>query len=176
MFTFLPLKTIREVVAEHQACPGKFSAQKMLAAEVTELIHGESDLQQALCATEALFGGGGQCSVQRFSASDFANAFAHDKRMVSVSRSVVYGKTISELAVLAGACKSKSEASRLVRSGGLYWNNQPIADAKWIPAVELDSTSASASAGAGSFIGNGTVGIIRTGKTNYRLLRLLDDK
>ncbi|KAJ1790575.1 tyrosyl-tRNA synthetase, partial [Coemansia sp. RSA 2399] len=134
MFTFLPLKTIREVVAEHQTCPEEFSAQKLLAAEVTELIHGESGVQQALCATEVLFGSDGQSSVQRFSASDFANAFTHDKRMVSVSRSAICGKTISEIAVLAGACKSKSEASRLVRGGGLYWNNQPVADAKWIPA------------------------------------------
>ncbi|KAJ1665928.1 tyrosyl-tRNA synthetase [Coemansia sp. RSA 1813] len=167
MFTFLPLKTIQEVVAEHQAFPEKFAAQRMLAAEVTELIHGESGVQQALCATEVLFGGG-QSSIQRFSASDFASAFAHDKRMMSVSRSAVCGKTISDIAVLAGACKSKSEASRLVRGGGLYWNNQPVSDAKWIPTTDF------AAASAGNFVGDGTIGIIRIGKTNYHLLRLLD--
>ncbi|KAJ2508296.1 tyrosyl-tRNA synthetase [Coemansia sp. RSA 2049] len=167
MFTFLPKKTIQDVVAKHQACPEKFVAQKLLAAEVTELIHGVSGIRQALCATEVLFGNG-QSDVQRFSACDFADAFAHDKRMVSVPRSAVYGKSISDIAVLTGACRSKSEASRLVQGGGLYWNNQPVSDAKWIPAA--DSTSV----GCSNFVGDGTIGILRTGKTNYRLLRLLD--
>ncbi|KAI9506087.1 tyrosine-tRNA ligase [Coemansia spiralis] len=163
LFTFLPIPVISKVIAEHKVSPENFVAQKLLAAEVTELIHGESGVRQALCATEVLFGNR-LASMQQFSSSDFASAFASDKRMLSIPRSGVAGKTISDIAVLVGACKSKSEASRLVRGGGLYWNGHPVSDAKWIPTAD-----------AGSFVGQGTVGIIRTGKTNYRLLRLINE-
>ncbi|KAJ1643025.1 tyrosyl-tRNA synthetase, partial [Coemansia asiatica] len=39
MFTLLPISQIDEVMLQHRAAPENFSAQKMLAAEVTELIH-----------------------------------------------------------------------------------------------------------------------------------------
>ncbi|KAJ1733310.1 tyrosyl-tRNA synthetase [Coemansia biformis] len=163
MLTLLPLPRIRQVMEEHSRAPDRFAAQRLLAAEVTELIHGEAGLQQALCATEVLFGGRAGYGLRQFSSQDFCSAFAHDGRMVAVARSAVAGKNISDIAVLVGACGSKSEAARLVRSGGLYWNNAPVLDSKWVPSDSGDS-----------FVGNGTIGVIRTGKTNYRLLRLLE--
>ncbi|KAJ2000798.1 tyrosyl-tRNA synthetase [Coemansia thaxteri] len=161
LFTLLPLPHISQVLTAHKKAPEQFSAQKLLAAEVTELIHGVAGLQRALCATEVLFGGS-LSSIKSFSAQDFAEAFALDQRMVSVPAAAVEGKSISDIAVLIGSCKSKSEAARLVNGGGLYWNNRPVADSRWVPL-----------ASRGDFVGQGTIGIMRTGKTNYRLLRLL---
>ncbi|KAJ1944249.1 tyrosyl-tRNA synthetase [Kickxella alabastrina] len=161
LFTLLPISEISRVMAEHQLSPEGFAAQRLLATEVTELIHGESGVNKALCATEVLFGNQLD-SIQKYSQGDFAEAFAHDQRMVSVSKNEVTGKSLGEIAVLVGSCKSKSEATRLARGGGLYWNNQPVDDSKWVPRVS-----------AGDYIGQGTIGIIRTGKTNYRLLRIL---
>ncbi|KAJ2714257.1 tyrosyl-tRNA synthetase [Coemansia spiralis] len=163
MLTLLPLSQIAQVMAEHGQAPDRFAAQKLLAAEATELLHGEAGLQQALCATEVLFGARTGDALRKFTGRDFASAFAHDSRMVSVGRAAAAAMTISDIAVVVGACKSKSEAARLVRSGGLYWNNEPVRDSKWVPGV------------TGGFIGDGTVGVIRTGKTNYRLLRLVDE-
>ncbi|KAJ1960698.1 tyrosyl-tRNA synthetase [Dipsacomyces acuminosporus] len=163
IFTLLPLSQISEVMAEHSSAPEKFAAQRLLASEATELIHGESGLQQALCATQVLFGDRSM-SLKGFAAKDFANAFALDRRMVALPRSSVIGKQLAEIAVLAGACRSKSEATRLARGGGLYWNAEPRPDSKWAPSIE-----------AGDFVGDGTIGVIRTGKTNYRLIRLLDE-
>ncbi|KAI8324159.1 hypothetical protein GQ54DRAFT_256969 [Martensiomyces pterosporus] len=160
-FTLLPLPQIAKVMVEHGSAPEKFVAQRLLAQEVTELIHGEDGLQQALCATQVLFGDR-TTSLRDFSAKDFADAFALDKRMVSLPRSSVAGKQLGEIAVLVGACKSKSEATRLARGGGLYWNAEPVPDSKWVPSID-----------GGDFVGEGTIGVIRTGKTNYRLLRLL---
>ncbi|KAJ2451126.1 tyrosyl-tRNA synthetase [Coemansia sp. RSA 2336] len=162
MFTLLPLPKIAQVVEDHSQAPHNFLAQKLLAAEVTQLIHGQAGLNQALCATEVLFGSRQSLESRQFTRQDFVNAFLGDHRLVSVPRSQVLGKPISEIAVLLGSCKSKSEATRLARSGGLYWNSQPIADSKWTPSVE-----------GGDFIGENTIGIVRTGKTNYRLLQIL---
>ncbi|KAJ2758907.1 tyrosyl-tRNA synthetase, partial [Coemansia nantahalensis] len=160
ILTLLPLPQIRQTMEEHGRAPDRFGAQKLLAAEVTELVHGGAGLRQALCATEVLFGARTSDALRQFTGQDFGSAFAHDSRMVSVGRAAVAGMTVSDIAVLVGACKSKSEAARLVRSGGLYWNNEPVCDSKWVPS--------------GSFVGDGTIGVIRTGKTNYRLLRLVD--
>ncbi|KAJ1837904.1 tyrosyl-tRNA synthetase, partial [Coemansia sp. RSA 2703] len=52
MFTLLPVRRIAEVMSEHREVPENFAAQRLLAAEVTELIHGQSGLNRALCATE----------------------------------------------------------------------------------------------------------------------------
>ncbi|KAJ2814386.1 tyrosyl-tRNA synthetase [Coemansia sp. 'formosensis'] len=101
--------------------------------------------------------------MQSFSAQDFADTFAYDQRMVSIPATDIEGKSISDIAVLLGSCKSKSEAARLVGGGGLYWNNEPVADKAWKPL-----------AGTDDFIGQGSIGILRTGKTNYRILRLLN--
>ncbi|KAJ2747691.1 tyrosyl-tRNA synthetase [Coemansia sp. BCRC 34301] len=161
MFTLLPLLHIKLVMAAHSKTPERFEAQRLLAAEVTELIHGEAGVQRALCATAVLFGDS-LSPIKSFSAQDFADTFAHDQRMVSVPATNIKGKSISDIAVLLGSCKSKSEAARLVRGGGLYWNNESVTDSRWTPLV-----------GSGDFIGQGTIGILRTGKTNYRLLRLL---
>ncbi|KAJ2425964.1 tyrosyl-tRNA synthetase [Coemansia sp. RSA 2531] len=163
MFTLLPLPRIEQVMLTHSEAPERFAAQKLLAAEVTELVHGLSGLQQALCATAVLFGD--QLSpIQRFSAQDFADTFAHDQRMISIPAADIEGKSISDIAVLVGSCKSKAAAARLVSGGGLYWNNEPVMNKAWKPL-----------AGTGDFIGQGTIGIVRTGKTNYRIIRLLND-
>ncbi|KAJ2786210.1 tyrosyl-tRNA synthetase [Coemansia javaensis] len=163
MLTLVPLPRIAQTMDEHRRAPDRFAAQRLLAAEVTELVHGEAGVQQALCATEVLFGGRAGDGLRRFTAQDFASAFARDARMASAARAAVAGKTIGDIAVLVGACKSKSEAARLARGGGLYWNSEPVLDAKWVPSAER-----------GDYLGDGTVGVVRTGKTNYHLLRLVD--
>ncbi|KAJ2722959.1 tyrosyl-tRNA synthetase [Coemansia sp. Benny D115] len=161
LFTLLPIDHIEQVVAKHKSAPEEFVAQRLLAAEATELIHGVAGVTKALCATEVLFGNKIE-EISKFSKEEFALAFENDKRMVSVQGSEVLGKTLGEIAVLVGSCKSKSEAARLARGGGLYWNNQPRSDVKWVPSVENND-----------FVGQGSIGILRTGKTNYRLLRIV---
>ncbi|KAJ1724820.1 tyrosyl-tRNA synthetase [Coemansia erecta] len=161
MFTLIPIRQITDVMSGHREAPENFAAQRLLAAEVTELIHGQSGLNRALCATEVLFGGKIE-AIQKFSQQDFVDAFEGDQRMVSLARAEIEGKTIADIAVLIGSCKSKSEATRLARGGGLYWNNQPVSDSKWVPRIA-----------SADFVGQGTVGIVRTGKTNYRLVRVV---
>ncbi|KAJ2699092.1 tyrosyl-tRNA synthetase [Coemansia sp. IMI 209128] len=163
MFTLLPLLRIEQVMLAHREAPELFVAQKLLAAEVTELIHGIPGLQRALLSTAVLFGD--QLSpIKQFSEQDFVDTFAHDQRIVSVPASDIDGKTICDIAVRLGSCTSKSAAARLVSMGGLYWNNKPVADKMWKPL-----------AGTDDFLGEGTIGILRTGKTNYRILRVISD-
>ena len=57
-FTFLRKEDIDALEAKHAQNPGAREAHKALAKAVTDLIHGESATQEAMRASEILFGGG----------------------------------------------------------------------------------------------------------------------
>ena len=57
-FTFLPREEIEALEARHAEKPFLREAQKVLADEVTTLVHGAEETAQAKAAAEALFGGG----------------------------------------------------------------------------------------------------------------------
>jgi tyrosyl-tRNA synthetase len=57
LFTFLRLDQIAAAMAEHAADPGRRRAQRLLAREVTATVHGVDATEQAVRASEALFGG-----------------------------------------------------------------------------------------------------------------------
>lgn len=50
----------------------------------------------------------------------FVEALLHSSKTINVKREDVVGKSLVDVAVKAGICKSKSEARRLIASGGLY--------------------------------------------------------
>ena len=56
-FTFLSINRIEEIESEDEKAEGRPQAQKILAQEVTELVHGQSGLDAALRITDALFSG-----------------------------------------------------------------------------------------------------------------------
>ncbi|KAJ1922261.1 tyrosyl-tRNA synthetase [Mycoemilia scoparia] len=159
LFTLLPVDKIAQTIEAHKQKPEDFTAQKLLASEVTEMIHGENGFRKAIVATDVLFGK----SKSSYTKSELANAFANDPRLKTINNAVISGKTVTDLAVISESCKSKGEANRLIKNGGLYWNNQRVTDPKWIPSLEN-----------GDYIG-GSIGVLRTGKTNYRLLQIQEN-
>jgi tyrosyl-tRNA synthetase len=56
-FTFLSIDRIEEIESEDAKAEGRPQAQKILAQEVTELVHGKLGLDAALRITDALFSG-----------------------------------------------------------------------------------------------------------------------
>jgi tyrosyl-tRNA synthetase len=56
-FTFLSIDRIEEIESEDTKAEGRPQAQKILAQEVTELVHGKLGLDAALRITDALFSG-----------------------------------------------------------------------------------------------------------------------
>jgi tyrosyl-tRNA synthetase len=56
-FTLLPREEIEAIEAGHGADPGKREAQRRLAREVTALVHGPAEMEQAESAGKALFSG-----------------------------------------------------------------------------------------------------------------------
>ena len=117
LFTFLPMKEIREL--------GKYSgadireAKQRLAFETTAIVHGSENAHQAQQAAESLFSGSNSATGQ-----DKSNlpSTVIDPERISV------GLGIFDIFLETGLCKSKGEARRLQAQGGVYVNDQRIDD------------------------------------------------
>lgn len=122
-FTLMPRAEIESLAAETEARPAERAAQKALAADVTERVHGGAALTAAQRATAVLFGG----SVDGLTANEIEEIFA-DVPSVELDRSALQGEGqgIVELLHGAGAASSRSEARRAVQAGGVYLNNQRV--------------------------------------------------
>lgn len=110
IFTFLPMDEVRRLGALKDREINE--AKKILAFEVTRLVHGEAEAAKAQEAAEALFGGG--------SKSEAVPAASVDEALLKDGIGVV------DLMVLTGFARSKGEARRLIQGGGLYMNDVRI--------------------------------------------------
>ncbi|HKU59812.1 MAG TPA: tyrosine--tRNA ligase [Gemmatimonadales bacterium] len=115
LFTFLRLERIEATMAEHAADPGRRAAQRLLAREVTAMVHGEEAAAQALETAVAMFGGSG---------GDLARAELPER---VVSRAKLPGEIpIVDLLVASGLATSKGDARRGIQGRGFYLNDQAI--------------------------------------------------
>ncbi|CAB4416688.1 unnamed protein product [Rhizophagus irregularis] len=157
MFTILSMEEIDQIVKTHMKSPEERKGQEKLASEITEFVHGVAGLQKAQLATRVLFGD----SLENIRGHDLIEAFLHDsQRLTPIHRNEIVNRTIDRVAVAAGACKSRNEANKLIKVGGLYLNNQRVIEPhhKVIEGDLLD----------------GAVCVIRTGKSNYHLIQVID--
>ena len=124
-FTLLPLEEIAELRASLEAEPQKRAAQKALAADVTQRLHGETGLAAAERATAALFGG----DIAGLEADEIADVFA-DVPSSEVSGEALGGEGMSlvDLLVETGVASSKGDARRSIEQGGVYVNSARTED------------------------------------------------
>lgn len=124
MLTFLDLSEIRTMEKEmgsSQYVPN--TAQKKLAEEVVFFVHGEEGVASAKRATQGMAPGS---SAQL--SGEILQELAKDMPHATLSRKEVVGQKFSDLATRLGMTPSKGEASRLIKNGGAYLNNERIAD------------------------------------------------
>ena len=129
LFTFLRHEEIEELEQATKDEPFRRAAQKRLADEVTTLVHGAGETEQAKAAAAALFGGGDLHSLSR---STLAAAL---REAGSIQ---VEGEwpSLVDLLVAAGLSGSKSEARRSIGEGGIYLNNARVEDPELTPGEE----------------------------------------
>ena len=123
-FTWLDQPTIAALEEQVHRAPETRDAQRVLAREVTTMVHGVEQLQAAERASAVLFGS----SLANATAEQILAVF-DDVPSVYLDREVLTsGVSIGELAVTSGIAASKGEATRLVKQGGLYINDQRMTD------------------------------------------------
>lgn len=127
-FTFLDQEELARLEVEVEERPFKREAQRRLAQEMSDLVHGVEAREAVELASQALFG--------RAELSDLDEATL----AASVSETDVFefsgadGVTIVDLLVGAGLSDSKGAARRAVKEGGAYVNNARIEDETWSPS------------------------------------------
>lgn len=110
LLTFLPLEQINEMAQYKDAKINK--AKRVLAYEVTKLVHGEEEAIKAQEAAQALFGGG---------------ASSENMPSTKISRDDL-GKSILDIMLLAKLIPSKGEGRRLVQQGGVSIDGNKVTD------------------------------------------------
>ncbi|QQG51334.1 MAG: tyrosine--tRNA ligase [Candidatus Saccharibacteria bacterium] len=118
IYTLFTKEQVEALEADHKANPGSRIAQKVLAREVTTLVHGKDRCESVARVTEALFGD------RQFSdlTSDDLDALSEEIPTIDA------GKTIVESLVLAGVANSNGEARRLILGGAISVNGDKISD------------------------------------------------
>jgi tyrosyl-tRNA synthetase len=144
IFTFLTHEEIEDLDAQTAEKPFLRAAQKALADEVTTLVHGEHETEQAKAAAAALFGTG---DLHDLSPDTLAAALRE-----AGSTSASAGTPYVDLLVETGLVKSKGEARRTISEGGAYLNNERVTDVDLVP-------------GEGDLVAGGWL-VLRRGKKN----------
>ncbi len=155
-FTWLDAAAIAEQEAALQAHPERRDAQRTLAREVTRLVHGDQALADAEKASQVLFGGGLEGLDARAIEDIFAEAPGSAQPKTAFEGA---GKPLVDLLAETGVAKSKSEARRLISSGGAYVNN--------LRADDAAANVTLAQVIEGRFV------VLRAGKKQYHLVRVV---
>ena len=127
IFTLLPKEEIETIEIQHAEAPHLRALQKRLAEEVTVLVHSRADYEQALEATELLFGKGTTESLTTLSEETLLSALEGVPQFNVNKAELDNGMDIVELlAVNTAIFPSKSEAKKMIVAGGLSINKEKI--------------------------------------------------
>jgi tyrosyl-tRNA synthetase len=128
VFTDLSRDVIADLDHHTSEHPHVRKAQRVLAAEVTALVHGPDEARRAAAASQALFGQGELRDLDERTLQAVM-AEAPTGQVLLADR-----PTIVDLLVISGLADSKGAARRTVREGGASVNNAKIRDEGWTPA------------------------------------------
>jgi tyrosyl-tRNA synthetase len=148
IFTFLSHEEIEQLEKAVQEEPHLRKAQKVLAEELTRLIHGEDSLQQAIKISQALFSG----DVRSLSAAEIEQGFKDVPAYASQNE-----ENLVDLLVAAKISPSKRQAREDIANGAVTVNGEKITDTSYV-LTESDRIE-------------GQFTIIRRGKKKYTLIR-----
>lgn len=154
MFTFLSLEEIDKLAKNMKKNPGAREAQKVLACQFTQMIHGQKEVDSIVGACQFLFGS----DKETINAQEM-NCLLSVAPQKKVSKRQIAGNglAIEEAILLSGLASSCSSARRLINQGGIYLNNQRVGAETRITNQDFVS---------------GKAALLRAGKKNYALLLL----
>jgi tyrosyl-tRNA synthetase len=122
-FSFRSPDELAELATATRERPQAREAQRALANELTTLVHGADECEQAVAAAQALFGRG---SLTDLAPATLAAALA-EAGLVQVSGEL---PPVAALFKESGLVASLNEARRTIAEGGAYVNNERVEDAE----------------------------------------------
>ncbi|WIG61119.1 MAG: Tyrosyl-tRNA synthetase [Ktedonobacterales bacterium] len=152
VFTFQSLDDIATLEREQEADPSKRVGQRVLAFELTKLIHGEDTARAVEAASRVLFGGG----VDELTPEALMHLASAVPTVEIEAAALERGIPVLDALVTSGAQPSKGAARRVLQQGGLYVNDARWSDAEGVLTREQ------------ALFGRAI--LLRTGKNKYSLL------
>ena len=114
LLTFLPMEEVHRLGSLQDAAINE--AKKVLAYEVTKLVHGQEEADKAQAAAEAVFGGSGS-----------------NENMPTIQLTAENeGQKLLDILVGAQVFESKGEGRRLIKQNGLSLNDAKVTDTDYV--------------------------------------------
>lgn len=136
IFTMLDQPTILALEAEHEQKPHERPLQKALAREITIMVHGETEFENALKASEILFGKATEQTLREIDEATFLAVF-EGVPSFAISRDALASgiNLLTLLTETTAVFPSKTEARRTQQAGALSLNKVRVEDLDQVPTL-----------------------------------------
>ena len=127
IFTFLSKEEIDSLIAEHKEAPHKRELQKELGKQVTTMVHSEEDYNNALAASEVLFGKSTAADFRKLDEATFLDIFEGVPQADVAITEIENGlDMIAALAAQTNFLKSNGEARRALKENSVAVNKEKV--------------------------------------------------
>ena len=156
IFTMLSREVIEEAIAKHKEEPHLRGLQKLLAKEITVMVHGEEEYNKAVEASGILFGNSTSQALKNLDEQTFLSVFDGVPQF-ELPADKLGGNILDLLAVETSIFPSKGECRKMIQANGLSINKEKFTDANGALTAE--------------HLVNGKYILVQKGKTNYCILK-----
>lgn len=125
IFTSLSKEEIDSAIEAHRADTGVRSLQKLLAKEITIMVHGQAEYDNAVAASRMLFGNSTSEELRKLDERTFLAVFAGVPSF-EVSKEDLPCNIIDLLAVKTSVFPSKGECRKMIQGGGVSINKDKV--------------------------------------------------
>ena len=157
IFTLLSKEEIEAAVAAHAEAPHLRSLQKLLAKEITVMVHGEEEYRKAVSASEILFGNATSESLKNLDERTFLQVF-EGVPTFEIDKAKLPCGIIDLLSVETQVFPSKGECRKMIQANGVSINKDKVSDIN-------------AEIGTGHLI-DGKYILAQKGKKNYFIIKV----
>ncbi len=158
IFTFISKEEIEALIKEHNEAPHLRVLQKRLANEVTIMVHGEENLENAIKASNILFGNSTADDLKTLDEKTFLEVFDGVPQAEISREDIEAGISIVDtLAGKTGFVPSNGEARRSLQANSISVNREKVSEEYTVSSVDL--------------INNQFV-LLQKGKKNYFVVRV----
>lgn len=159
IFTFLKEDDINTLIKEHNEAPHLRILQKRLAEEITTMVHSKDDLENAIKASDILFGRSTSDDLKQLNEQTFLDVFDGVPQTQIAQSEIENGlDIIAALAEKGGFLKSNGEARRALKENSISVNKEKVKEDYLITSKDL--------------INNKFV-LLQRGKKNYFVLQIV---
>ena len=158
IFTMLTKEEIEETIENHLKAPHLRELQKLLAKEVTVMVHGYEEYEKALDASQILFGNSTYEKLKNIDEQTFLSVFEGVPQF-EISRTRLPLNIVELLSIHCNIFSSKGECRKMIQAGGLSINKERC------ETTDLQITE-------NELLNNKYI-LVQKGKKNYFIIKLL---